>query len=312
MRSIATIAVPLWGFLSLAAPPDQIDPRAEYGFVRDTDRYVMIMRPSGTCVGKLDAAGNFVFDARWINLRGSISSVPPTWLLNSPRGPAYEYRSGRLIRGELNASGDFVPEVGRLVTAFKDYRYGPGAVRIYNLPGRFVRKDAAHGKGAEGPDRRAPGPGKVTGLRAATPAAAVVLSGLACLAPPVARTEPAVEYEFVLELDRYVMMTRGPARSVGKLDAAGNFVPDGRWLNVRGKVSGAPPYALITGRAGPAYEYRSGRLVKGRLDGDGNFVPELGSVVVPLRAYDPGPGAVPIYNLPGRFVKKGQASPKGR
>jgi hypothetical protein len=310
MPSVLTIAAWLAVLNPLAPPTGRASQPAEYRFVLDTDRVVAIARGTALSIGKLDEAGNFLSDERWLESHGG--SGPVFRLINAPPGPAYEYRSGRLIRGALEKDCNFVPEVGRLVTAFEDYRYSPGAVRIYNLPGRFVRKDAAHGKGAEGPDRRAPGPGKATGRRAATPTAAVVLSGLACLAPPVARTEPPVEYEFVPDLDRYVMMTRGPAQSVGKLDAAGNFVPDRRWLNVRGKVSGAPPYTLITGAAGPAYEYRSGRLVKGRLDEDGNFVPQLGSVVIPLRAYDPGPGAAPIYNLPGRFVKKGEGNRKGR
>jgi hypothetical protein len=54
----------------------------------------------------------------------------------------YEYRSGRLIRGTLHQSGNFVPELGSKVLDFKDYN--PEQVqrlRIYNLPGELRKKE---------------------------------------------------------------------------------------------------------------------------------------------------------------------------
>lgn len=48
----------------------------------------------------------------------------------------YEYRSGRLIKGTLHKTGNFVPEIGSKVLDFKDY--DPSLAkgnRIYNLPG---------------------------------------------------------------------------------------------------------------------------------------------------------------------------------
>jgi hypothetical protein len=46
----------------------------------------------------------------------------------------YEFRSGRLIRGKIHASGNFQPEVGSKVTPFRDYDPRKD-LRIYNLPG---------------------------------------------------------------------------------------------------------------------------------------------------------------------------------
>ena len=50
----------------------------------------------------------------------------------------YEYRSGRLIKGTLHATGNFVPELGSKVLDFKDY--DPRHLRIYNLPGTLTKK----------------------------------------------------------------------------------------------------------------------------------------------------------------------------
>lgn len=51
----------------------------------------------------------------------------------------YEFRSGRLIKGTLHASGNFVPELGSKVIEFKDYDYFTEHRRIYNLPGKLIR-----------------------------------------------------------------------------------------------------------------------------------------------------------------------------
>jgi hypothetical protein len=50
----------------------------------------------------------------------------------------YEFRSGRLIKGTLHKTGNFVPELGSTILDFKDY--DPlGRRRIYNLPGVLRR-----------------------------------------------------------------------------------------------------------------------------------------------------------------------------
>lgn len=52
----------------------------------------------------------------------------------------YEYRSGRLIPGYLQQNCDFLPEPGEAIIEFKDYVYSKTSKRIYNLPGKFVKR----------------------------------------------------------------------------------------------------------------------------------------------------------------------------
>jgi hypothetical protein len=60
------------------------------------------------------------------------------------------------------------------------------------------------------------------------------------------------------------------------------------------------------GKSRQRYEFRSGRLIKGEFDADNNFVPEAGSTVISFKDYIFTPDAIPIWNLPGKFVKKGE------
>jgi hypothetical protein len=41
-----------------------------------------------------------------------------------------------------------------------------------------------------------------------------------------------------------------------------------------------------------------------------NFVPEIGSKVIPLKDYQPGKKALRIYNLPGKLVPEDQEQNK--
>lgn len=52
----------------------------------------------------------------------------------------YEYRSGRLIPGYLRGNFDFLPEPSEAIIEFKNYVYSRTSKRIYNLPGKFVKK----------------------------------------------------------------------------------------------------------------------------------------------------------------------------
>src|SRR5262249_31747695 len=99
-------------------------------------------------IGKLDCSGNFIPDKRWFQLRrGDLSSVPPSTLINGlAQKGVYEFRSARLIPGDLDKNGNFIPTVGGRIIDFKDYRYGPKAAKIYNLPGKFVCKEKKDAK----------------------------------------------------------------------------------------------------------------------------------------------------------------------
>jgi hypothetical protein len=134
-------AILLTGLLAFAAPSLEAE---EYEFVPDTNRYVKVKHgTSDFFIGKLDAEGNFIPDRKYAHLKpgGMLSSVPPMTLINAPaQKGVYEYRSGRLIPGEIDDDGNFIPIAGEKVIDFKEYRYEPKGPRIYNLPGKFVRK----------------------------------------------------------------------------------------------------------------------------------------------------------------------------
>src|SRR5216683_8223359 len=110
----------------------------EYEFVPDTDRKVRLKHGDTYSTGKLDAEGNFQPFPNSVNLSGAFSGTHVH--LNYIKGPTYEYRSGRLILGELDEKGNFIPKVDSKVIDFKDYRFEEKATRIKNLPGKFVKK----------------------------------------------------------------------------------------------------------------------------------------------------------------------------
>jgi hypothetical protein len=107
--------------------------------------YYGLQKPGGrVAVFQVNDRGDF------IPLHG-LEDVDPTkpydgpayTVVNRPHDPrelVYEYRSGRLILGRFNEDFKFVPEPNSRVRTFTAYRYGPDAIRIYNLPGRFVRR----------------------------------------------------------------------------------------------------------------------------------------------------------------------------
>ena len=126
---------------SAVPPPRAGEAGEKYVFVPDTDRLVEIVRGDLVLTGKLDINGDFLEDPhhrRKTNM--PVYSQPSIVLLNANQGPAYEYRSGQLIKGVIADWGNFVPEIGSAVVPFTDYRYGPDALPIWNLPGRFVKK----------------------------------------------------------------------------------------------------------------------------------------------------------------------------
>jgi hypothetical protein len=133
-----------------------------------------------------------------------------------------------------------------------------------------------------------------------------------------AHAEPGgekVRYEYRQDLKPYVGILRQGLVTLGHLDAKGNFIPLPRVepIDPRKPFSG-PGYTVINKPARlnePVYEFRSGRLVKGKLTEEGDFVPDEGGKVISLGDYRYGKEAPRIYNLPGSFVEqKGGATPK--
>jgi hypothetical protein len=130
----------------------------EYEYKEDLTRQIEMLRGRMVHVGHLDARGNFVPKPGQVpyDIRNPRSVVGPGEIVNIRRSPGntepvYEYRSGLMIKGTLDDEGDFTPEVGSRITSFKDYRYRQDALRIYNLPGKFVEKTAPKKK-KDGPD----------------------------------------------------------------------------------------------------------------------------------------------------------------
>jgi hypothetical protein len=309
-----------WHFWAVAAvlcgpgvAPAQQSPEqakvVEYEFRQDLTFYYLLVRGDTEVFGNVDAAGNFLAERRiGVYRRGQpLSAIPPSRPLNLPtklpHEPVYEYRSGRLVPGNLDDDGNFLPDLGAKVTDFQDYHPVPGARRIFNLPGYFVEK----GK-KESP------PPKLTPLRA----------------DPPAKTGVPAEYDYQ-SFTTIAGSNRAPWNTVpwvahvgdeqmelGHLNDHGDFVPD----------YGLPSFPLTkpVEKAGdqlrknptlwyynlpaegadrePAYEYRSGRLLKGTLLKNGTFVPDLDSVVLDFKDYGPGEKALRIYNLPGQLKKK--------
>jgi hypothetical protein len=134
-----------------------VSSHVQYRFVQDLDRSVAIVRANLIVFGQLDAAGNFIQDRkRPSHPLGAPFSGPGFSRLNQEAAgePVYEFRSDHLIRGSFDESGNFVPDPGSIVLDFKDYRYRPDGIRIYNLPGRFVKVEEDLPQNRSGPTNR--------------------------------------------------------------------------------------------------------------------------------------------------------------
>jgi hypothetical protein len=138
-------------------------------------------------------------------------------------------------------------------------------------------------------------------------------AALVCPHPPVAAAPGQDEYVFVPDTKRLVALQRNDYETVGRLDETGFFTPERSYQVVRGgRATSGVEIDLLNTSPGTAYEYRSGRLILGEIDRKGNFVPGLGTKVIAFEQYKPGGNAPPIYNLPGRFVKKEEKKDNGR
>ncbi len=135
--------VPLQG---QASQPEDIIGKVEYEYKQALERPIGFYRGFFIYLGHLDERGNFVplpF-RKPIDFRKG-GSGPDYTVINAiyvetKTEQVYEYRSGVLVKGTMDEKGNFIPEIGSAMLLFKDYRYGKGALRIYNLPGKFQRK----------------------------------------------------------------------------------------------------------------------------------------------------------------------------
>ncbi|HEX4614029.1 MAG TPA: hypothetical protein VH092_37955 [Urbifossiella sp.] len=126
----------------------------------------------------------------------------------------------------------------------------------------------------------------------------------------------ALTYRFVPDAERLVGFTRDGTLQVGKLDARGEFhrVSEHKTGELGVVVYRGPafdPLAGAGGKGAAVYEYRSGVLIPGRIDGSGHFVPDEGGRIIRFPDYQYSPAAVPVWNLPGRFERVPPAERKG-
>ncbi len=127
----------------------------------------------------------------------------------------------------------------------------------------------------------------------------IVLAALLCLPGHDLSGEKApapAGYRYQEDLGPRVGLLRGTIVVVGKLDKNGKLVED--WRHSPVQLLNKP-----LRENEEVYEYRVGRLIKGKLDNDGNFIPEPGSKVIALSDYQPGDRAPRIYNLPGKLAR---------
>jgi hypothetical protein len=144
IRSLELTTLAIASVIACRAGADPVPP-VEYTFVENTSRDVGVVRGQLLLVGKLDAAGNFVQSRQFPLGKPWSADGPMVMIINdySVHKKVYEFRSGRLILGELADDGSFVPAAGSAVIKLEDYRHGPDAIPIWNLPGYFMKKEPA-------------------------------------------------------------------------------------------------------------------------------------------------------------------------
>ena len=109
-----------------------------YTLVLDTNRLVGVDRPQGVSVGHLDKYGEYThsfWEKKTLGFSKEVYRVVTPGTVDLV--PVYEFRSGVLIPGAMNATGRFVPQVGGTIIRFADFIYTPRSPVIWNLPGYF-------------------------------------------------------------------------------------------------------------------------------------------------------------------------------
>lgn len=272
---------------------------AGYRYVERLDRHVELIQGEYVFLGTLDRRGTFHAASRRSRRSGGSARVASE-LINAARGEVevvYEFRSEALIPGRLQNDGRFVPDSGSSIRAFKDFKYIPGGTRIYNLPGYFVPVKADDKVRRH--QRKDSGDTQVV--------TQVLQYVLVAIQPPDDASKPdkTAAFVFVEDTSREVAVYLGDFVLLGKLDKHGELQLESK--NLKNSTS-LPEWRKIainppTPAGKKVYEFRSGRLIRGEIKDDGSFVPDIGSKVTEFKDYKYTTDAIPIYNLPGRFVE---------
>ena len=260
---------------------------------------VLWQRGDRARVGRLDGEGNFVpsVDAG-LTSRVAGSGPGPTLVYNQSAHAidAYEFRGRGMIRG-VKMQFSFVPESHSRVLE---------AVPLLN-DGKTDRLPYNHLAGVGGFWKRE----RLTHFP----------NGLPKVADPPNASHPPPGWTLVPFAEAYphdfpdgepcrVRVIRD-VMEFGRLDPNGEFVPDYRLpvlarqplplLDTTGpqpRLSMAFNIPLTDQKFEIVYEYRSGRLIKGKLSDTGVFDPTLNTTIIELKEYKPN-NDIRIYNLPG-------------
>jgi hypothetical protein len=248
--------------------------------------------------GRFDGNGNFIPHPKHGSLHRPPASGPffywDTTTLNG-NFLKYEHRSDRFIRGMIVKTGLFVPEIGSTVLDRNEVYLDKLDAMVWNL-----RESRA---AFWTPEREKQFPRGVPSEP--DPPKAGVPKGWELV--PFEKLYPDRPPRFARVI--------GDVVEFGQLGPEGEFLPaDDLPIVSRSGIKSPVPFGtrnlryytlprLDEGRketAEKAYEYRSGRLVKGKLQDSGNFVPEVGSKVLDFKDYTPGRD-LRVYNLPGEL-----------
>lgn len=266
-------------------------------------------------VGRFDDNGNFIPEPTLTSIRrapfsGPLSYWPAGGLnINTVK---YEHRSDRFIRGMMVKSGLFVPEIGSKVLDRNAVYLDKLDAMVWNLresqaafwtPEREKQFPRGLPSEPDPPQAGVPKGWEVVPLQKAWPdwlgRCARVIGDMV----EFGRLSP--EGEFLPAEDLPIVSLSGIKTPI--LVSAGN-----PWYYTLPRIDkGRKQTSELV------YEYRSGRLIKGRLQESGNFVPEVGSTILDFKDYDPESGAggsqrnekgeevrrfgLRIYNLPGEL-----------
>lgn len=159
--AIAVVSALFWAVLNGLPSQEQRKAKAEYIFQPEPDKRVVLVRFPFFYEGHLNDSGAFVPDPKAKPVEFKFDEDVLQWMeaLEKKKGPifnrnrgglhadaVYHFFGGWLIGGEIPAE-DFFPQIEKnntiKVISLDDYlrKYDPEQnIRIYNLPGRIVKK----------------------------------------------------------------------------------------------------------------------------------------------------------------------------
>jgi hypothetical protein len=268
---------------------------------------IQIRRGENTWIGRYDGDGNFIPDPQYranygrYGGGGGLAYVSFGTVINST-SRRYEYRSGYLISGAIIKSGIFVPDIGSKILEYK---------KDYDLksPDRMIWNKHETVAAFWTVERKKQFPQGLPN----DPEPAVAGTPSEWVFTPFSKSHPKKPPKHARAI--------GDVVEFGYLSDEGEFIPDPDLplvsrTGILGPISSdawaVPRYYTLPRldkdqkvRSLPTYEYRSGRLIRGDLHENGNFVPELGSTVIDFKDFDPDKEPRRwIYNLPGELKRK--------